>query len=84
MSETLSSPLKRISALDALRGFALLGIIIIHMLQSFGYRTPTPEELLQFPQLDAATPWIGSNIVMGRFINIFALFIWHEPFYSNR
>ncbi len=72
MSETLSSPLKRISALDALRGFALLGIIIIHMLQSFGYRTPTPEELLQFPQLDAATQWIGSNIVMGRFINIFA------------
>ncbi|MDO3385630.1 DUF418 domain-containing protein [Gilvimarinus sp. SDUM040013] len=73
MSESLSSPLKRISALDALRGFALLGIIVMHMLQQFGYRLPpSTEAVLHFPQLDAAVQWIGSNIVMGRFINIFA------------
>ena len=41
MSQSLSSPLKRITALDALRGFALLGIIIMHMLQQFGYGAPS-------------------------------------------
>ncbi|MFC3155041.1 DUF418 domain-containing protein [Gilvimarinus japonicus] len=73
MSESLSSPLKRISALDALRGFALLGIIVMHMLQQFGYRlAPSAEEILPYPHMDAAVQWIGSNLVMGRFINIFA------------
>ena len=73
MSLSLSSPLKRISALDALRGFALLGIIVMHMLQHFGYGfVPATQEILHFPQLDAAMQWIGSNVVMGRFINIFA------------
>lgn len=73
MSSSLSSPLKRITALDALRGFSLLGIIIMHMLQNFGYGfSPSTGETLHFPRLDAAMQWIGSNIVMGRFINIFA------------
>lgn len=73
MSLSFSSPLKRISALDALRGFALLGIIVMHMLQHFGYGfVPVNHETLHFPQLDAAMQWIGNNVVMGRFINIFA------------
>jgi uncharacterized protein len=73
MSLSLSSPLKRISALDALRGFALLGIIVMHMLQDFGYGfVPATQEILHSPQLDAAMQWIGNNVVMGRFINIFA------------
>ena len=73
MSLSLSSPLKRITALDALRGFALLGIITMHMLQQFGYRlAPSTEAVLHFPAWDAAMQWMGANIVMGRFINIFA------------
>ena len=73
MSQSLSSPLKRITALDALRGFALLGIIVMHMLQQFGYGfVPSTDEILHFPRLDSAMQWVGSNIVMGRFINIFA------------
>lgn len=72
MSTSLSSPLKRITALDALRGFALLGIIVMHMLQQFGYGLPSTHETLHFPSLDAAMDWVGSNIIMGRFINIFA------------
>jgi uncharacterized protein len=73
MSESLSSPLKRITALDALRGFALLGIIVMHMLQHFGYGfVPATQEILHFPRLDAVIQWIGNNVVMGRFINIFA------------
>lgn len=73
MSHLLSSPLERITALDALRGFALLGIIVMHMLQRFGYGfVPAADEIFHFPQLDAAVQWFGSNVVMGRFINIFA------------
>ena len=70
---SLSAPLKRISVLDALRGFALFGVIIMHMLQRFGFRAGrSQEEVLRFPALDEAAQWIGSNIIMGRFINIFA------------
>lgn len=70
---TLSAPLKRLSVLDALRGFALFGVIIMHMLQHFGIRDGVPQqEVLRFPVLDEAAQWIGDNIIMGRFINIFA------------
>lgn len=72
-SISLSSPLKRISILDALRGFALLGVILMHMIQHFGIRTNLPQnEVFNFPMLDESLQWIGNNIIMGRFINIFA------------
>ncbi|WP_202802609.1 DUF418 domain-containing protein [Galbibacter marinus] len=70
---SLSSPLKRITVLDALRGFALLGVILIHMIQHFGIRSlPSENAAMSFPIIDEAVQWIGSNIIMGRFINIFA------------
>ena len=70
---SFSAPSKRISVLDALRGFALFGVIIMHMLQHFGIRFSGNEgDVLQFPALDEAAQWIGNNIIMGRFINIFA------------
>ena len=70
---SLSAPLKRITVLDALRGFALFGVIIMHMLQHFGYRSGgAQQEMLRFPALDEVIQWIGNNIIMGRFINIFA------------
>lgn len=73
-SISLSVPLKRITVLDALRGFALFGVIIMHMLQKFGTRYgDSQEEVLQFPAIDEVVQWIGNNIIMGRFINIFAL-----------
>ena len=70
---SLSAPLKRISVLDALRGFALFGVITMHMLQRFGTGFGrSQEEVLRFPALDEEAQWIGNNIIMGRFINIFA------------
>lgn len=70
---SLSAPLKRITVLDALRGFALLGVILIHMIQHFGiFSIPSENEALRFPMLDETIRWIGNNIIMGRFINIFA------------
>ena len=70
---SLSSPLNRITVLDALRGFALFGVIIMHMLQHFGTGFgSSQQEVLRFPALDVTFQWIGNTIIMGRFINIFA------------
>ncbi|MEL4456425.1 DUF418 domain-containing protein [Lutimonas vermicola] len=72
-NKSLSAPLERITVLDALRGFALFGVIIMHMLQHFGIRNGGAQEAVhRFPVLDEAVQWIGNNIIMGRFINIFA------------
>ncbi len=74
--KALSAPLQRISVLDSLRGFALLGVILIHMLQHFGIGfgfANTTQGIFQFPVIDNIAQWIGNNIIMGRFINIFAL-----------
>jgi uncharacterized protein len=72
-TKSLSAPLKRITVLDALRGFALLGVILIHMLQRFGINAiPSEQTDPLFPALDEAIQWVGQNIIMGRFINIFA------------
>ncbi|MDR2948006.1 MAG: DUF418 domain-containing protein [Prevotella sp.] len=62
---------RRITVIDALRGFALLGVILMHALQHFGiYSGMRPEA--QFPVLDEAIQWLSQNVIMGRFINIFA------------
>lgn len=69
---TLSTPLDRVTVLDALRGFALLGVILMHMLQHYSiFSFSEPREPL-FPAWDEAIRWIGQNVISGRFINIFA------------
>ncbi|MDR2955210.1 MAG: DUF418 domain-containing protein [Prevotella sp.] len=73
--KSLSTPLNRITVVDALRGFALLGVILIHMLQHYGIfsfaNMGVPREA-QFPVLDEAIRWLSDNVISGRFINIFA------------
>jgi len=63
---------KRITVIDALRGFALLGVILMHMLQHFGIFSGIRPEEAQFPVLDEVIRWLSDNVIMGRFINIFA------------
>lgn len=63
---------KRITVIDALRGFALLGVILMHMLQHFGIFSGIGPGEPQFPMLDEAVQWLSQNVIMGRFINIFA------------
>lgn len=67
-----TTPNKRITVIDALRGFALLGVILMHMLQHFGIFSGLRPEEAQFPILDGAIQWLANNVIMGRFINIFA------------
>lgn len=70
---TLSTPLNRITLLDALRGFSLLGVILMHMLQQFSIFSFSPDMRQPlFPAFDETVQWIGENVIMGRFINIFA------------
>lgn len=71
--KTISTALQRITVIDALRGFALLGVILTHMWQhysifSFGLE---PREPL-FPAMDESIQWLMRNVIMGKFINIFA------------
>lgn len=71
-NKTISAPQSRIHVLDALRGFALLGVILMHMLQHFGVFSGMPSSEAQFPILDTAIQWLSQNVIMGKFINIFA------------
>ena len=64
----------RIVVIDALRGFALLGVVLVHMQQHysiFNFGAFAPTEPL-FPVLDEWISWLNRNVLMGRFINIFA------------
>lgn len=70
--KTLSTPLSRLTLLDALRGFSLLGVILMHMLQQFSIQTPPDARIPLFPEFEDTMQWIGRNVIMGRFINIFA------------
>lgn len=70
---SLSAPLQRISVLDGLRGFALLGVILVHVLQQFSVAPmPGVETQSLFPILDRIVDWLGEHVLSGRFINIFA------------
>ncbi len=64
---------ERITILDALRGFALLGVVLIHMLQHYGIFSFSLEPRESpFPEFDRYVRWLGENVISGKFINIFA------------
>lgn len=73
LNSSFSTPKHRITVIDALRGFALLGVILMHMMQHYGIFSFSgmPGEAL-FPKLDAAVRWLSQHVIMGKFINIFA------------
>ena len=63
---------QRITVIDALRGFALLGVILIHMLQHFGYSSDSIQASSDFSKSDSIILWFSSRFIAGRFINIFS------------
>ncbi|HIU55234.1 MAG TPA: DUF418 domain-containing protein, partial [Candidatus Gallibacteroides avistercoris] len=72
---TLSDPEHRIKMLDALRGFALLGILLVHIYQHFGifsFGMMGQGEESSFPMFDSAVQWLSQHVMTGKFINIFA------------
>ncbi|MFH4967882.1 DUF418 domain-containing protein [Gaetbulibacter sp. M240] len=67
--------MKRIQEIDALRGFALFGIILTHMYQGY-LASPVPPEYygynLVYP-IDDTTRWIVRNLFSGKFYAIFSM-----------
>ena len=65
----------RISVLDALRGFSLLGVILIHMQQHYSYFSFNMMGMMgqiEPSRFDTWVSWLTNNVIMGKFINIFA------------
>ena len=65
----------RISVLDALRGFSLLGVILIHMQQHYSYFSFNIMGMMGQTapsRFDIWVSWLTNNVIMGKFINIFA------------
>lgn len=63
---------KRINVIDALRGFSLLGVILIHMMQKFGYLSDNIIEGARYPMFDTIIQLLVTHVIAGRFITIFS------------
>lgn len=74
IKQTLISSGDRITVIDALRGFSLIGICLIHAMQHFGAPgTMTPQ--LMFPwegTLNEIFRWFIYNLIFGKFFIIFS------------
>lgn len=69
----ISSPsAQRISVIDALRGFALLGVILMHMLDHFGYSSAVGADHYNPTKWDSAIQWFTNMMIRGKFISIFS------------
>lgn len=69
----LSATGRRIEVIDALRGFALLGVLLTHMISHFGYYLfEKAERVPWLSGLDGFVGWLNANVLTGRFVNIFA------------
>lgn len=74
MTQNQTTNAGRITIIDALRGFALFGVIWVHFQQHFSYFSMGPfnEHTPILSQFNETVQWLTSNVMMGRFINIFA------------
>lgn len=76
---TITSPQKtetnRIQVIDALRGFALLGIVIVHMAELYiaGPTPPDKQELVQGGMIDNIVNGIEFFLIRGKFFAIFSM-----------
>jgi uncharacterized protein len=70
----LSSPQSRITVLDALRGFTLLGIMLTHMMGHFDNSPSFGMEDVEymFPALDAVIKRFVQIVISGKFFIIFS------------
>ena len=64
---------ERLVVLDALRGFALFGILFANLYSFIGYNTYSPEEIVVLPVLDRAVLFFIDWFVEGKFYGIFSI-----------
>src|SRR6187455_1629843 len=80
LSPTQTSFLPRITVIDALRGFTLFGIIIVHMIEQY-YAGPMPEKHAVQPNIiDNIVSAISLILINGKFYAIFS-FLFGLSFY---
>jgi len=77
--------LKRVSSIDALRGFALLGILLVNMMH-FQYATETKEVISQFPYFNENVYYAIRILLQGSFLTMFAFIFGFSimQFYHSR
>ena len=78
--KTASTPFQRIEVIDALRGFALLGVILMHMLDYFGYAFTSLSNNLSPSVLDISIDRFSDMVIRGKFLSIFS-FLFGLSFY---
>lgn len=64
---------ERLQFLDALRGFALFGILLANLYSFMGYNTYSPEEIIRLPIWDRAVLFFIDCFVEGKFYGIFSI-----------
>ena len=73
-------PLQRMTVIDALRGFALLGVILMHILDHFGYTAVHLSDSAFSTKWDGIVQWFTGTMIRGKFISIFS-FLFGLSFY---
>ena len=64
---------ERLQVIDALRGFALFGILFANLYSFIGYNTYTPKEIINLPIGDRAVLFFIDWFVEGKFYSIFSI-----------
>lgn len=71
INPTLES--ERLQVLDALRGFALFGILMANLYSFMGYNTYSPQEITALPLADRTVLFFIDWFVEGKFYGIFSI-----------
>ncbi|MEM8888765.1 MAG: DUF418 domain-containing protein [Bacteroidota bacterium] len=64
---------ERLEVIDALRGFALFGILAANLYSFIGYNTYQPEEIATLPFLDRMVLFFIDLFIEGKFYSIFSI-----------
>jgi uncharacterized protein len=66
---------ERLDVLDALRGFALVGILAANLLVFTGviFLDPTARAAMPYPGLDTLVSWLQVVLIEGKFYGLFSL-----------
>lgn len=84
MKQPLSQP-SRIEAIDVLRGFTLLGIMLVHMVEQY-YAGPVPEKVMQTIQgslIDNIASSLVDIFIRGKFYMIFSFLFGLSFFFQS-
>jgi uncharacterized protein len=68
-----TSEAERLEVLDALRGFALCGILLANLASFFGYSTYAPEDIVALPAAERGTLFLIDWLIEGKFYAIFSM-----------